>query len=433
MSMPNSDPPPLPPSIEVCIVGAGPSGLACALGLAARQVPFVIVDGLAEGQTTSRAIVVFPGTLEAVGALHPQVAEDIMATGVCGNSLRAFDRHGQPVFHIPLTNLKTNYPFGMFMGQHTVEEAMRAGVYRSGSTIHFGKRMEAIKEVDGGAQYELLFESGEKLRARYVVAADGAKSFLRSFAGITFRDPYTKKEAVPGPGDSNFVVADIVYEKPTDNVTRDGLQLNIGDDGFVLTGPMKDAVDPERHLFRLYVGMTGTPPRNPDLAFLQGILDKRGPGSQMTPPNVPRIAKVLHAARFRTRPALADSYLHKTKGGAYILLAGDAAHTHGPAGGQGMNLGICDGSALALAIDRHRTASLMKEDAGHILESYAKTRREVGFGVIDMVQFMSKLEAGGLSWAQWFRVVALRIFSPVPFVSNLLAWSVSGLGTATKA
>ncbi|KAJ7617334.1 FAD/NAD(P)-binding domain-containing protein [Roridomyces roridus] len=398
--------PPLPSSTEVCIVGAGPSGLACALGLAARKIPFVIVDAVAEGHTASRAIVIYPGALESIGALDPQVAEDIMATG-------------------------TKYPFGMFMAQHTVEEAMRAGIHRSGSGIHFGKRMEAIEEVDDGAQYELLFESGERLRARYIVATDGAKSSLRSFAGITFRDPYTKKEAAPGAQDSNFIVSDVVFEKPTESVARDALQLSLVEDGFLLTGPLKDPVDPGLHLFRLYIGMTGTPPRNADLAYLQGVLDAQFPGSKTTPRNVPSIAKVLHAARFRTRPALADSYLHRTKGGAYILLAGDAAHTHGPGGRQGMNLGICDGASLALAIDKHRTASLeTKGDARQILESYAKTRREVGWGVIDTVQDMENLEAGGLSWARWFRIMAVRILSPVPFVNNLMAWQTSGLGYA---
>ncbi|KAJ7614194.1 FAD/NAD(P)-binding domain-containing protein [Roridomyces roridus] len=425
---------PLPPSIEVCIVGAGPTGLACALGLAARKVSFVIVEAVAEGHTTSRAIAVYPGTLEAIGALHPGVVDDMIATGIRGDFTRAFDRHGQLVFNIMFAKLRTKYPFQIFMGQHTVEEAMRAGIRRSGHSIHFGKRMEAIKEVNEGQQFELLFESGEKLRARFVVAADGPKSFLRSFAGITLRDPYTNKEAVPGPQDSNYIVADVVYEKPTDNVPRDAVQLNIGEQGFVLMAPMKDPVDPERNLFRLYVGVTGTPPREPDLAYLQGILDAKGPGSRTTPRNVPKIAKLLHAARFRTRPALADSFLHRTKRGAYILLAGDAAHTHGPAGGQGMNLGMCDGTVLALAIDRHQTARRQGEEAKatQILESYSKTRREVAWTVIKLVQGVANLEAGGMTWAHWFRVVSMRIFSPVPFVNNFVAWNLSGLGHATK-
>jgi glycine/D-amino acid oxidase-like deaminating enzyme len=55
---------PLPSSTEVCIVGAGPSGLACALGLAARQIPFVIVDALEAGHNSSRAVLMQASALE---------------------------------------------------------------------------------------------------------------------------------------------------------------------------------------------------------------------------------------------------------------------------------------------------------------------------------------------------------------------------------
>ncbi|KAJ7862360.1 hypothetical protein B0H14DRAFT_2740357 [Mycena olivaceomarginata] len=55
---------PLPSSTEVCIVGAGPSGLACALGLAARQIPFVMVDALEAGHNNSRAVLMQASALE---------------------------------------------------------------------------------------------------------------------------------------------------------------------------------------------------------------------------------------------------------------------------------------------------------------------------------------------------------------------------------
>jgi 2-polyprenyl-6-methoxyphenol hydroxylase-like FAD-dependent oxidoreductase len=59
----------LPSSTEVCIVGAGPSGLACALGLAARNIPFVIVDALEGGHNSSRAVLMQANALE-VGQLQ---------------------------------------------------------------------------------------------------------------------------------------------------------------------------------------------------------------------------------------------------------------------------------------------------------------------------------------------------------------------------
>ncbi|KAJ7745207.1 hypothetical protein DFH07DRAFT_977740 [Mycena maculata] len=73
---------PFPSSTEVCIVGAGPSGLACALGLAARQIPFVIVDALEQGHNSLRAVLMQVNALEALGTLHPELSAEIVADGI---------------------------------------------------------------------------------------------------------------------------------------------------------------------------------------------------------------------------------------------------------------------------------------------------------------------------------------------------------------
>ncbi|KAJ7061713.1 FAD/NAD(P)-binding domain-containing protein [Mycena amicta] len=437
---PSSSSTELPASTEVCIVGAGPSGLACALGLAARKIPFVIVDALEMGHNSSRAVLMQASALEALEALHPELSAELVARGIQSKTLTTLDLYERPVFRLRMTDIAayTKYAYSLLIPQHVVEQRMRAYV----QTIHWGKRVVEITEE--GAQYTLGFASGEKLTARYVVAADGSKSFLRTAAGIRWVDPYTNKDAGPGENDLSFVVADVRFATPVPgNVSRDGLQMMIGAGGVVLTAPMLDqqpAQGQDQTLFRLYLGVPDTPPRAPDAAYLQAILDARGPGSHSSIHGVPKIVQVLESSRYRTRPALVDRYVQRSKGGAYILLVGDAAHKHGPAGGQGMNMGICDGCELAQAIEAHRGASLSAEkltsgkanDAVEILDAYSTHRRAVATQVIDMVEGMTQVEKGGRGWGAYFRVSALWFLFKVPWVNGVLAWKISGLGHAKR-
>ncbi|KAF7366162.1 FAD/NAD(P)-binding domain-containing protein [Mycena venus] len=211
---------------------------------------------------------------------------------------RTLDPQERLLFRIRMTEIAkyTRYAFSLVIPQHKVELRMREYVERSRNNVHWKKRVADIKEVAKGSQYELRFESGEALRARYVVAAD-----------------------VPA------------------NISRDGLQMMIGAGGIILTAPMLDSsLAPGQNLFRLYLGVPDTPPRAPDANYFQAILNARGPRSHSTQHAVPKIVQVLDSSRYRTRPALVDRYVQRANGGAYIMLAGDSAHKHGPAGCNGI-------------------------------------------------------------------------------------------------
>ncbi|KAJ6528912.1 FAD/NAD(P)-binding domain-containing protein [Mycena capillaripes] len=438
-------PGPLPSSIEVCIVGAGPSGLACALGLAVRKIPFVIVDALEAGHNSSRAVAMQASALEALERVHPRLADQLVSAGIQSKGFTTIDLHERLLFRLRMTELAayTKYAFVLLIPQHTAEYHMREYMLGGGNSIHWNKRVIGVKEAADGAQYELRFESGEVLTARYLVAADGSKSFLRTFAGIPFIDPYTKKAAEPGKNDLSFVVADVVFASPLpSNVPRDGPQIMVGAGGMVLTAPIlaKDSAGASVHndnLFRLYLGVPDTPPRAPDAPYLQAILNARGPGSHLKTQPVPQIVKVLESSRYRTRPALADRYVHRAEGGAYILLVGDAAHKHGPAGGQGMNMGICDGIELAQAIEEHRKCAVDTEKAGthkavQIMDAYSMRRRAVATQVIDMVDRMGEVEKGGQGWGAYLRLKFLWALFKMPFMNGVFAWQLSGLGHAKK-
>ncbi|KAJ7645631.1 FAD/NAD(P)-binding domain-containing protein [Mycena polygramma] len=428
---------PLPSSTEVCIVGAGPSGLACAVGLAARRIPFVIVDALEAGHNSSRAVTMHANALEALEALDPRLSAALVDAGIQSKLFSIVDQHERPVVSLRFAAIAayTKYAFILIISQHGAERCMRESMQRSGHSVHWRKRVTEVREVAAGAQYELGFESGEVLTARYVVAADGSRSFLRSYAGIRFLDPRTNKEAGPGDTHMSFVVADVLFATPVPaNIPKDYFQVMIGASGVIIAAPLRDASasDAEQTLFRLYLGVPPNPPRSPDAAYLQAILDTQGPGSHSTLHPAPQITKVLNSARYRTRSALAERYVQRAGGGAYILLVGDAAHKHSPAGGQGMNLGICDGCELAQAIDEHRRAEKTHSEDTGIMDAYSARRSAVARKVIDMTDGMAAVENGGTSWGAYFRACATWMLFKMPFVNGIMAWHVSGLAHARK-
>src|SRR5262249_33840494 len=130
----------------------------------------------------------------------------------------------------------------------------------------------------------------------------------------------------------SFVLADVRMQWP---LSRDEVTLFYSPKGLVVVAPL-----PDDH-FRIVATMDEAP-ETPSAEFMQAILDARGPE---TDPG--RIREVAWSSRFRIHHRVAET---PRKG--RILLCGDAAHVHSPAGGQGMNTGIQDSVSLAAALAR---------------------------------------------------------------------------------
>ena len=117
-------------------------------------------------------------------------------------------------------------------------------------------------------------------------------------------------------------------------------------------------------------------PEEPSAPFIQQILDDRGLGAGRMV-----VTEVIWGSRFRIHHRVADTYR-----AGRLLLAGDAAHVHSPAGGQGMNLGIQDAIALADAL-----ASVLAGAPDSVLDDYSAARRPIAHQVVEMTDRLTRL------------------------------------------
>jgi 2-polyprenyl-6-methoxyphenol hydroxylase-like FAD-dependent oxidoreductase len=371
---------------DVAIVGAGPTGLALAAALTQRNVKVAVFDRQAAGANTSRAAVVHAHTLEALESIG--VAGELVRRGVRAHRFTIRDRD-RTLVKVPFGHLATAYPFTLMVSQAETEEVLRRRLGDLGVEVRWNR---AVTRVDAGADIaRLTLDDGGEVLARYVVGADGMHSKVREFAGIGF-DGASYEES--------FVLADVRLEG---EVPRDEVILYFSPEGLVVVAPLPDGV-------HRIVATLDAAPAAPTIADVQALLDARGPARERI-----AVRDVVWGSRFRVHHRLARKYVN-----GRIALAGDAAHVHSPAGGQGMNTGILDGLRLAEALE-----ATLQGDAS-ALARYEAERRPVAKGVIALAHRLTRLATAPRGWRP-LRNALLGLLGRAPPFRRNLAWSLSGL------
>ena len=171
----------LPARTEIAIVGAGPTGLALAVTLAAAGVDFVMVDRLAEGANTSRAAVVHARTLEVLEELG--ASQELIARGVQVTRFAVRDG-SRRLFTVPFDELPTRYPYTLMVPQYETESVLLDRLRALGGEVHRPYEVDSVVQDEDGVL--LTMSTGETLRAGYAVGADGMHSAIREAAGIGF-------------------------------------------------------------------------------------------------------------------------------------------------------------------------------------------------------------------------------------------------------
>ncbi|BDX30385.1 pentachlorophenol monooxygenase [Mycobacterium antarcticum] len=370
---------------DVLIVGAGPTGLTLAAALLLDGVDVTLVDRQQEGANTSRAAAVNARTLEVLERVD--VTRRLIKEGI--EAPRFAIRDGAKVLvAIDFTKLTTAFPFTLLVPQSTTERLLLERVRELGGDVTRAKSLTTLTQDADGVT--AIFDDHDTLRARYVVGADGMNSTVREQAGIGF---------FGAAYEHSFVLADVGLSGDAPN---DEVRLFLAAEGLAVVAPLPDGS------FRI-VAPVDDAPEVPSAGFVQQILDRRGPGGLT-------VTGLSWGSRFRIHHRVANTYRS-----GRILLAGDAAHVHSPAGGQGMNLGIQDAVALAKAL----TAALAGPTDSP-LDDYAATRRPIAQRVIELTDRLTRLATLPRPLRP-LRNLLLGVVGRVPAASNTLASRLSGL------
>ncbi len=371
---------------DVLVVGAGPTGLTVAAALATRGVRVVVVDKLSTGQNTSRAAVVNARTLEVLEDLD--VSRRMVKAGLIAP--RFSMREGARVLiSVDFSTLPTEYPYSLMISQADTELLLEERLNELGTEVIRPKSVTRVDQDQDGVT--ATFDDGETIRARYVVGADGIHSTIREHAGIGFSG---------GEYAESFLLADVRLsgEAPDDEVI-----LFYAKDGLTVLAPLPGGI------WRIVAPMPDAP-QVPSAALVQELLDTRGFG-----PGRSVVTELLWGSRFRIHHRVADSYR-----AGRILLAGDAAHVHSPAGGQGMNLGITDAIALGKAL-----ADVLH--GGHdALDAYSASQLPKAQQVLTLTGRLTRIATLPRPLRP-IRNSAMRLAAHVPAARRQLAWRLSGL------
>ncbi|MGY1778258.1 FAD-dependent monooxygenase [Geodermatophilus sp. SYSU D00804] len=332
---------------DVLVVGAGPVGLVAACELARQGLRPRIVDPLEQPTDQSRAVLLHPRSQEMLAALGALDRIDAAARRIGAVEIRA---GGRPLVHLPLGGLPTRHPWALDVPQSDTEAALAARAAELGVTVERGVGMAGLTQDADGVDVTLRgARSEERVRVGWVVAADGAHSPTRKAVGTALAGTFTGR---------HFVFADV--DADTD-LPPDTVRLFASPEGISGLFPLPG--ERVRLMFLVAPPAEGV---SPTLELVQALADRRMEG---------RVA--VHRARWLTFFEVHHGQVPRYRHGR-VLLAGDAAHVHSPAGGQGMNTGMQDAAGLAW-----RLALVARGRAGAaLLDSYDAERRPVGAAVI---------------------------------------------------
>src|SRR5580704_11669904 len=173
------------PPFEVLVVGAGPVGLTMACELARRGVRCRIIDKAATPASTSRALAIFPRTLEIfemMGMVDPVLGAGHQLSGVA-----IYNRSGQ-IAHIGFSSLPSRYRFAVSLPQSETERLLTEHLTGFGIVVDREKELLNLSQLPDAVQAVIRNSEGldERFESGWLIGCDGAHSSVRHLLGLPF-------------------------------------------------------------------------------------------------------------------------------------------------------------------------------------------------------------------------------------------------------
>ena len=367
---------------DILIVGAGPVGLFLANECARRGMRCRIVEAHSGQSEHSKALAIFPRTLEIfdmAGVVAPFLERANRVTSV------SVATHRRRLAHMRFAPEETPYPFVAMVPQDVTERLLVEELRRNGGAVEYETTFVSAFARDQGVRNQgvnvTLERKGEpiNLRASFVVGCDGPRSAVRHLLNLPFEG---------AEYDDTYMLADV---ETNEAFPANELQLCPSELGPVAIFPMSSI---RRRIVAIIYKAEGDAP---SLELVKKVVAQRAPSGIET--------RALHWS----------SYFHihhrqaaRLRVGRFFI-AGDAAHIHSPFGGQGMNTGLHDVWNLAWKLD----FVLRGHGGEELLESYSAERRPVIKNVVETADLLTKAMGTPSKLAQILRDTM------IPMVSHL--------------
>jgi len=377
---------------QVVIIGAGPAGLSMAAQLLRHNIDFIILEKNEKTTLLSKAIVVQARTLEIFQELG--IAEEAIRRGQETTGMNLFYKGRQKVA-IDLSDLGkglSEFTFALSLEQSKTEKLLLEYLSKNAKQVQWKSTLTHFEQDNNGVAVYYKDEQGieKQLHANYLVGCDGASSLVRHQLNFSFEGSTEPKL---------FYVADVIIKSSV--INRNALYMYMIKKGFILFFPMEG----EGH-YRI----VGILPEQENTAAEYQFSEIE-----------PMIKQaIISPVEFSSLRWFSTYKVHSRKAGAFMkgrcFIAGDAAHIHTPAGGQGMNTGIQDAYNLAWKIAYAVNGGVNTE----VLKTYDEERSANAKRLLQTTDRMFDIMSGVNRFWNFIRLRLFPVFLTVLSKNNLV-------------
>jgi 2-polyprenyl-6-methoxyphenol hydroxylase-like FAD-dependent oxidoreductase len=387
----------LGPSNDVFVIGAGPVGLTMACELARNGVRCRIIEKEGAPASTSRALAIFPRTLEMFEMMG--MIEQVLTAGHQLNGVAIYNQSGQ-IGHIGFSNLASRYRFAISLPQSETERLLSEHLAHYGVVVERGKELVGLSPSGDAVQLVVRDTAGfeERTASKWLIGCDGAHSSVRHLLDLRFEG-----EAYP----EMFLLADVKVDGPLDHIH---IHLFLTGQGLVAIFPFKG--ERCRVIVDTQAGSESEPVGDLQFEEIQAIVESR------TDAKI-RIMDPVWLSRFHISHRKVPDFR-----AGHVFLAGDSAHIHSPAAGQGMNTGIQDACNLAWKL----ALVVQEKSPDSLLNSYNEEREPVAKMVSSLTDRLTRMATLQGALGQQLRDALLPILTGIDLVEDRIAETVTEIG-----